>query len=150
MKKNDLVLTHPQLLAFQWLQVKLRTTDAVILRGSPRTGKTAVLRKVTASLSGGFISIRDLSPSGEIDELFLNRLAQSIDRFPVVAIDDFDLLPGTNFLRDAALTAILAETAGRKKLVFGAAGEVPWPIERRAVSGEIAEYVIPSAMAATG
>ena len=61
-----------------------------------------------------------------------------------------DLLPATNFLRDAALTAILAETAGRKKLVFGTAGEVPWPIERRAISGEIAEYVIPSARSATG
>jgi hypothetical protein len=76
-----------------------------------------------------------------MEEPLLRMIEEAMEQHDLVAVDDLHLFaavlhdnnPPRSHLLDAALTAILAEAAVRKKtLVFAVEDEAPFPIQRRA------------------
>jgi ATP-dependent 26S proteasome regulatory subunit len=73
---------------------------------------------------------------------------RALEQHDLVMVDDLHLVTEIvnandyRYLLDAALTAVLAEMPRPKKLVFACDGDPPWPIRRRAYSGEIGQFTL--------
>jgi hypothetical protein len=83
-----------------------------------------------------------------MEESFLRMIEESMERHDLLLIDDLHLVTTVvhrhwsprSHLLDAALTAILAEAAVRKKtLVFTVEEEAPFPVQLRASVWEIGD-----------
>src|SRR5262249_32056779 len=126
-----------------------------VLKGRAGSGKSTILKwlqSATGSIlldAAAFMrSVSNGAPNA-IEESFLRMIEDSMEQHDLILVDDLHLVPNTvarhayprSHLLDAALTAILAEAAVRKKtLVFAVEEEAPFPIQRRASVWEIGEF----------
>jgi primosomal protein N' len=93
-------------------------------------------------------SVSEGSPHA-LEESFLRMIEESMEQHDLLLIDDLHLVANVvqrhwyprSHLLDAALTAILAEAAVRKKtLVFAVEEEAPFPVQLRASVWEIGDF----------
>jgi hypothetical protein len=152
---QEIVLTPTQRIAADGLREDLKSGGTLILRGGSGAGKTTVLQWLHAACGGGLLcaaqfmqSVSEGSPHA-IEESFLRMMEESMERHDLLLIDDLHLVTNVvqrhwyprSHLLDAALTAILAEAAVRKKtLVFAVEEEAPFPVQLRASVWEIGDF----------
>jgi hypothetical protein len=151
---QEIALTPIQRIAADGLREALKSGGTLILRGRPGAGKTTVLQWLHAACGGALLCAGHFTQSvGEgsphvIEESFLRMIEESMERHDLLLIDDLHLVTTVvqrhwyprSHLLDAALTAILAEAAVRKKtLVFAVEEEAPFPVQLRASVWEIGD-----------
>ena len=152
---NEVRLTPAQEAAAKGLLSGIPAGEVFVLQGQPGMGKTTILRKVHAVTGGAFLGARQFMTelAGHqplaIEEAFLNMLDSALMNHDLVLVDDLHLVTNVvesfryhrTYLLDAALTTVLGEaSAQHKKLIFGTAGEAPWPIRRRAYIWDIGAF----------
>ena len=152
--QRQITLTPAQRTAAEGLREALKTGRVLILRGAPGAGKTTVLEWLHAASGGGLLcaaqfmqSVSEGSPHA-IEESFLRMIEEAMEKHDLLLVDDLHLVTNVvqrhwyprSHLLDAALTALLAEAAVRKKtLVFAVEEEAPFPVQLRASVWEIGD-----------
>jgi SpoVK/Ycf46/Vps4 family AAA+-type ATPase len=152
---NQIRLAPAQQDAAERLSSTLSKGDIFILRAQPGMGRTTVLSHMHGIVGGVFLGVRQFlneltarAPQA-IEEAFLAMLDHALADYDLVIVDDLHLVTTVvdscsytrSYLLDAALTAVTAEAiAKNKKLIFGAAGDEPASVKRRACTIEIAEF----------
>lgn len=150
--KSKLNLSPVQQRAADGLSDGIHSGGVLVLNGSARSGKTAILKQLHAAHGGALLCARrymdTLSRRGAeaMEEVLFNRIEDAMAAQDLLFIDDLHLvtrLADDNnyprlYLLEAALTAILADIlAQRKTIVIAIEGEIPWPLERRACVWQI-------------
>ena len=151
----EIVLTQTQQKAAEGLRQAIAATGVLGLRGAPGLGKTVILQWLHAECGGALVGARpfvqqlmDGRPSA-IEEAFLRMIDRAMAHHDLILVDDLHLVTrvverwgyARAHLLDAALTALLAEAAVRKKtLLFAVDDDAPFPIERRACFWKIADF----------
>jgi predicted AAA+ superfamily ATPase len=153
--KNQIILTPAQRSAADGLREACAYGGVLVLRGRAGSGKSIILQwlqSATGSVlldAAAFMRSVGQGTPDAIEESFLRMIEDSMEQHDLVLVDDLHLVASVvernwyprSHLLDAALTAILAEAAVRKKtLVFAVEEEAPFPIQRRASVWEIGEF----------
>jgi AAA+ superfamily predicted ATPase len=153
--KNENILTPAQRSAADGLREACAYGGVLVLRGRAGSGKSTILQwlqSATGSVlldAAAFMRSVGQGTPDAIEESFLRMIEDSMEQHDLVLVDDLHLVASVverhwyprSHLLDAALTAILAEAAVRKKtLVFAVEEEAPFPIQRRASVWEIGEF----------
>jgi ATP-dependent 26S proteasome regulatory subunit len=148
------ILTPVQRAAAESLRSAIGCGNVVVLQGDVGRGKTTILKSVQADLGGLFLGMRDFILALEarepfaIEEAWLRLLEASLAEHDLVFLDDMHLIasvvegygyPRPNLL-NAAITAVMEQADGNKKIVFAVEEDAPEPISRRAQAFEIAEF----------
>lgn len=139
-QQPQFVLSPVQLRALEGLRQGSARAQVVLLRARTGSGRSTILRRLGESLGGALVSVRHF-----VGETFLARIERALAQHDTVIVDDLHLLTAEDepraFLIDASLTAIVGEAlVSRKKLIFGSGEISPWPLARRAVSWELADF----------
>jgi hypothetical protein len=150
-----ITLTPTQRNAAEGLREAFASGGVLVLRGRPGTGKTRVLQWLHTWCGGAlldaarFLRTASQDQPNAVEDTFLRMIEEAIAEQDLVLVDDLHLFAEVlhnhhsprSHLLDAALTAILAEAAVRKKtLVFAVEDEAPFPIQRRASVWEIGDF----------
>jgi hypothetical protein len=154
--ENEMIRLSPaQQKTFDTLMEGIGAFHIVLLKGGACSERTTILQSLRDALGGVLLGARQFmdTPSvGEpfaIEEAFLRMVEQALGEHHLVFVDDVHLLtqltPNCDYPRayllDAALTAMIGDTAPlKKKLVFATEGPAPWPILRRAFCCEIGDF----------
>jgi len=134
----------------------IHSASVVVLKSTPGTGRTTVLRHVQSVAGGMLIGAREFMNAlaahqpAAIEESFLSLLDNALDNHDLVIVDDLHLLtsvvnscdyPRTRLL-DVALAAILDRAAARhNRLLFAMDHDtLPVPVDSRAFTVEIATF----------
>ncbi len=148
------ILTPVQRAAAENLISAIGCGNVVVLQGDVGRGKTTILKSVQADLGGLFLGMRDFMLALEarepfaIEEAWIRLLEASLAEHDLVFLDDMHLIasvvegygyPRPNLL-NAAITAVMEQAGGNKKVVFAVEEDAPEPIIRRAQAFEIAEF----------
>src|SRR5215831_2692803 len=146
------LLTPAQRAAAEGLRDAISFAGILVLRGRAGSGKSTILQWLHAIMGGalldcaGFMRSIGRGAPNAMEESFLRMIEEAMEQHDLVLVDDLHLVAEVlqdynsprSHLLDAALTAILAEAAVRKKtLVFAVEDEAPFPIQRRATVWEI-------------
>ena len=153
--KNEFILTPAQRSAAEGLREACAYGGVLVLRGRAGSGKSTMLQWLQSETGAILVdaavfmrSVGEGAPNA-IEESFLRMIEESMEQHDLVLVDDLHLVANLvdsyayprSHLLDAALTAILAEAAVRKKtLVFAVEEEAPFPIQGRASVWEIGEF----------
>jgi predicted AAA+ superfamily ATPase len=153
--KQNIILTPAQRKAADGLKEDLGLGGLMVLRGRAGSGKTTVLEWLHTECGGTLLgagqfmqSITQDSPHA-LEESFLRMIEDAMNQHALILVDDLHLVTSVmwrygyprSHLLDAALTAVIAEAAVRKKtLVFAVEQCVPFPIQRRASVWEIGDF----------
>jgi hypothetical protein len=153
--KPGINLTPAQRIAAEGLQEAISFGGVLVLRGRTGSGKTTILQWLQAVSGGALLdaarfmrSVAQGAPDA-LEESFLRMIEEALEQHDLLLVDDLHLVANVlerywyprSHLLDAALTAVLAEAAVRKKtLVFAVEDEAPFPIQRRASVWEIGDF----------
>jgi hypothetical protein len=150
-----IMLTPVQQVAADGLGEAIAYGGVLVLRGRAGSGKTTILQWLHGSCGGALLDTAHFlravghGAPNAIEESFLRMVEETVQQHDLVFVDDLHLVATVvqdynsprSHLLDAALTAILAEAAVRKKtLVFAVEDEAPFPIQRRATVWEIGDF----------
>jgi transitional endoplasmic reticulum ATPase len=153
--RRPALLTPAQREAAEGLREAIAFAGVLVLRGRAGSGKSTILQWLHAIAGdalldcAGFMRSIGMGAPNAMEESFLRMIEDAMEQHDLVLVDDLHLVAEVlqdynsprSHLLDAALTAILAEAAVRKKtLVFAVEDEAPFPIQRRATVWEIGDF----------
>src|SRR5437879_5403900 len=139
--RTQIILTPAQRKTAEGLRQACASGTTHVLQGRAGSGKTTVLRWLHARCGGALLDALVPAQLSAPEESFLRMVDEAIERHDLLLVDNLHLLAASlqddsfprSHLLDAALTAILAEAAVRKKtLVFAVEENAPFPVQRRA------------------
>jgi len=145
--------------AFKMLLHTASLGSVLVLYGNAGLGKTSVLREAHRELGGAFLDMKDLVERMRdrhplaLEEVFQQMAMESLAAHDTVIIDDMHLLdevtccshfyPRMKLLNAPLLTVCAYAFETGKRLIFGAEGRAPAPVNQRAFYSSIAEFKAP-------
>lgn len=149
------ILTPVQREAADRLRRAIQCGNVVVLQGDIGQGKTTLLRDLQAEVGGLFVGMREFMRALDrrepfaLEEAWIQLVEASFEKHDLVILDDVHLIssvvggysyPRSN-LWDVAIIAVLEHMGKGKKLVLAVSENAPQPIDHRAQTVKIADFV---------